>query len=111
MLFRSCRAAHQCLHLDQVGAHAVGRSAHGDAAQRLLVVRQQDLGRVVHAPQAAVQHLEHPDFERRAETVLYAAQDAVDNVESRKKPHFSGISISSVLSSALPTYLATQADK
>ena len=43
-------------------------------------MRQQDLGRVVHAPQAAVQHLEHPDFERRAETVLYAAQDAVDIV-------------------------------
>ena len=34
------RAAHQRLHFDQVGSHAVGRSAHGDAAQRFLVVRE-----------------------------------------------------------------------
>ena len=72
--------ADQRLHLYKIRPHTVGRSSHGNAAQSFFVMGQQDFGRVVDPAQSAVEHLEDTDFVGGAETVLDAAQDAVDVV-------------------------------
>ena len=71
------RGADQGLRFEQEGANPLDGGADGDAAQGLVVVRDEYFGGVVDFAQTVVAHLEHADLVGRPEAVFDAAQNTV----------------------------------
>ena len=71
------RAIHQRLDLDQQRPRAFLRGHHAGAGDLLLVLRQEQRGRIGHAAQATVGHGEHAQLVDRAEAVLERAHQPV----------------------------------
>ena len=67
----------QSLYLDKIWTYAIHGRTHGNAAEWLVVVREQNLRWIFDAAQTITQHLEDANFERSTKTILDASQNAI----------------------------------